>query len=78
MSQENFDKFVAAAVKMLDVDAAKVTRDARFKEELEADSLDVVEFVMELEEVFGVSIPEEELTDVKTVGEAFDLLLTKI
>ncbi|MFM2046428.1 MAG: acyl carrier protein [Actinomycetota bacterium] len=78
MSQENFDKFVAAAVKMLDVDAAKVTRDARFKEELEADSLDVVEFVMELEEVFGVSIPEEELTDVKTVGEAFDLLLKKI
>ena len=78
MSQENFDKFVAAAVKMLDVDATKVTRDARFKEELEADSLDVVEFVMELEEVFGVSIPEEELTDVKTVGEAFDLLLTKI
>jgi acyl carrier protein len=78
MSQENFDKFVAAAVKMLDVDAAKVTREARFKEELEADSLDVVEFVMELEEVFGVSIPEEELTDVKTVGEAFDLLQTKI
>ncbi|MEY4366202.1 MAG: acyl carrier protein [Actinomycetota bacterium] len=78
MSQENFDKFVAAAVKMLDVDAAKVTREARFKEELEADSLDVVEFVMELEEVFGVSIPEEELTDVTTVGEAFDLLQSKI
>jgi acyl carrier protein len=78
MSQEQFTKFVAAAVKMLDVDADKVVRDARFKEDLEADSLDVVEFVMELEEVFGVTMPEEEYQDLKTVGEAFDLLMTKV
>ncbi|MFM8795093.1 MAG: acyl carrier protein [Acidimicrobiales bacterium] len=78
MSQEHFDKFVAAAVKMLDVEAAQVTREARFKEELDADSLDLVEFVMELEEVFGVEMPEEEYQDLKTVGEAFDLLMTKV
>lgn len=78
MSQEHFDKFVAAAVKMLDVDAAKVVRDARFKEDLEADSLDLVEFVMELEEVFGVEMPEDEYQELKTVGEAFDLLMTKV
>lgn len=78
MSQEQFDKFVAAAVKMLDVEAAQVTREARFKEELDADSLDLVEFVMELEEVFGVEMPEDEYQELKTVGEAFDLLMTKI
>lgn len=78
MSQEHFDKFVAAAVKMLDVEAGKVVRDAKFKEDLEADSLDIVEFVMELEEVFGVEMPEEEYQDLKTVGEAFDLLMTKV
>lgn len=78
MSQEQFAKFVAAAVKMLDVDADKVVREARFKEDLEADSLDVVEFVMELEEVFGVTMPEDEYQDLKTVGEAFDLLMTKV
>ncbi|MGA1363105.1 MAG: acyl carrier protein [Ilumatobacteraceae bacterium] len=78
MSQEHFDKFVAAAVKMLDVEAGKVVRDAKFKEDLEADSLDIVEFVMELEEVFGVEMPEEEYQELKTVGEAFDLLMTKV
>lgn len=78
MSQEQFDKFVKAAVKMLDVEPEKVVREARFKEDLEADSLDVVEFVMELEEVFGVTMPEEEYQDLKTVGEAFDLLMTKV
>lgn len=78
MSQEQFDKFVAAAVKMLDVEAAQVTREARFKEELDADSLDLVEFVMELEEVFGVEMPEDEYQELKTVGEAFDLLMTKV
>lgn len=78
MSQEHFDKFVAAAVKMLDVEAGEVTREATFKEDLDADSLDLVEFVMELEEVFGVEMPEEEYQDLKTVGEAFDLLMTKV
>ena len=75
MSQEQFDKFVAATVKMLGVDASKVTREASFADDLEADSLDVVELVMELEEVFGVEVPEDELADVKTVGQAFDLVL---
>ena len=78
MSQEHFDKFVAAAVKMLDVEADKVTREATFKEDLDADSLDLVEFVMELEEVFGVEMPEDEYQELKTVGEAFDLLMTKV
>lgn len=78
MSQEQFDKFVAATVKMLGVEASKVTREASFADDLEADSLDVVELVMELEEVFGVEVPEDELADVKTVGQAFDLILAKL
>ena len=62
---------------MLSVDAAKVTRDARFKEDLEADSLDLVEFVMALEEEFSVEVPEKELEGITTVGQAFDLIAAK-
>ena len=62
---------------MLAVDAAKVTRDARFKEDLEADSLDLVEFVMELASEFGIEVPEQELEGITTVGQAFDLIAAK-
>ena len=62
---------------MLSVDAAKVTREARFKEDLEADSLDLVEFVMELETEFGIEVPEQELEGITTVGQAFDLISAK-
>jgi acyl carrier protein len=78
MSDELFDRFVNCAVKMLSVEASQVTRDATFGEDLDADSLDVVEFVMELEEEFGISVPEEELADVKTVGQAFDIIAAKV
>ncbi len=77
MSQEIFDRFTQCAVKMLSVDAAKVTREARFKEDLEADSLDLVEFVMELESEFGIEVPEQELEGITTVGQAFDLIAAK-
>jgi len=56
----------------------KVTPAARFSEDLDADSLDLVEAVLALEEEFGVSIPEEEMEDVKTVGEAVDLVAQKL
>ncbi len=78
MSQENFDRFVKCAVSTLGVEASKVTREASFADDLDADSLDVVELVMELEEEFGIEIPEEDLNDVKTVGQAFDLIMAKI
>ncbi len=78
MSDELFGRFVKCAVKMLSVEESQVTRDATFAEDLDADSLDVVEFVMELEEEFGISVPEEELADVKTVGQAFDIIAAKV
>lgn len=77
MSQELFDRFTKCAVELLSVDASKVTRDARFKEDLEADSLDLVEFVMALEEEFSVEVPEKELEGITTVGQAFDLIAAK-
>ena len=77
MCQELFDRFTKCAVELLSVDAAKVTRDARFKEDLEADSLDLVEFVMALEEEFSVEVPEKELEGITTVGQAFDLIAAK-
>ncbi|KRO41295.1 MAG: acyl carrier protein [Ilumatobacteraceae bacterium] len=77
MSQELFDRFTKCAVELLSVDAAKVTREARFKEDLEADSLDLVEFVMALEEEFSVEVPEKELEGITTVGQAFDLIAAK-
>ena len=77
MSQDLFDRFTKCAVSLLSVDASQVTRAARFKEDLEADSLDLVEFVMALEEEFGVEVPEKELEGITTVGEAFDIVAAK-
>ena len=67
-----------AAVELLKIDPAKVTEEATFAEDLEADSLDVVELVMALEEKLDVSIPEEELEGIKTVGEALDVIAAKV
>jgi acyl carrier protein len=73
-----FAAFQKCAVEVLSVDADKVTREARFAEDLDADSLDLVELVMALEEEFGVSVEEEELEGIETVGAAYDLVVGKI
>jgi acyl carrier protein len=62
----------------LSVPEAQVTPQARFQEDLDADSLDLVEAVLALEEEFGVSIPEEEMEGVKTVGQAIQLVAQKL
>ena len=61
----------------LEIEPSRITEATRFKEDLEADSLDLVELVMGLEERFDVSIPEEDLEGVATVGQAVDLVLKK-
>lgn len=61
-------------VEQLGVDPAKVTREARFKEDLEADSLDLVELIMAFEDEFGGEISDEEAQQIKTVGGAVDYL----
>ena len=66
------------AVEVLSVEPDVVTEDARFKEDLDADSLDLVELVMGLEERFDISVPEEDLENVTTVGQAVDLVMSKV
>jgi acyl carrier protein len=75
---EAFDILKEAAVEVLAVDPSAVTEEARFKEDLDADSLDLVEFVMALEERFDISVPEEDLDGVDTVGQALTLVLGKL
>ncbi len=65
------------AVEVLSVEPDVVTEAARFKDDLDADSLDLVELVMGLEERFDISIPEEDLDGVTTVAKAVDLIIAK-
>ena len=75
---EAFTILKEAAVEVLAVDPSAVTEEARFKEDLDADSLDLVEFVMALEERFDISVPEEDLDGVDTVGQALTLVIGKL
>ena len=77
-NEETFDKFKACAVEVLQVPEDKITKDARFAEDLDADSLDLVELVMALEETFDVDVDETELEGIETIGQAYDLIVAKI
>jgi acyl carrier protein len=74
---EKFDRFKKCVVDVLSVEPEKVTMEAKFGDDLDADSLDLVELVMALEEEFGVEVPEEELDGIQTVGEAYQLITSK-
>ena len=78
MSDDNFKRFTNCAVEVLSVDASQVTREASFADDLDADSLDLVELVMALEEEFDVNVEEEELEGITTIGAAYDLSLIHI
>ena len=62
----------------LAVDESQVTPEARFAEDLNADSLDLTEAVLALEDEMGIEIPEEEMESVKTVAQAVDLVASKL
>ncbi|HUF83167.1 MAG TPA: acyl carrier protein [Acidimicrobiia bacterium] len=76
--EEVLSAIQGVAVEVLSVEPSQVTEKARFKEDLEADSLDLVELVMALEESFDISVPEEDLEGVLTVGQAVDLVVSKV
>ena len=79
MSRDDaFETFKKAAVDVLAVEPAQVVLDASFADDLDADSLDLVEFVMALEENFDIEVPESDLEGVKTVSQAFELVCGKL
>ena len=59
----------------LDVDPARIDEETRFKEDLEADSLDLYTLVQELEDSYGVRMPDEQAAKILTVGQAVDFVL---
>ncbi|HDQ73369.1 MAG TPA: acyl carrier protein [Chloroflexi bacterium] len=65
-----FETIQEIIVDLLGVDPEQVTREARFREDLEADSLDLVELIMEFEEQFDAKISDEDAQSIRTVGEA--------
>jgi len=78
VSDENFERFKNCAVEVLSVEEADVVPEANFADDLNADSLDIMELVMALEEEFDLNIEEQELDGVATVAQAYELVTSKL
>lgn len=78
MSSEIEGKVKKIIEEKLSVNADQITNDAKFAEDLKADSLDTVELVMALEDEFGLDIPDEEAENIKTVQNAIDYITEKM
>lgn len=74
---EILEKITEVCVNLLGVSPEEVTLEAAFVDDLGADSLDLVELVMELEEQFGLEIPEEDISQIRTVGDAVRYIKNK-
>jgi len=72
--QEIEGKVIEIVAEQMGVDKGKITRETSFVDDLNADSLDTVELVMEFEDEFETSIPDEEAEKIKTVGQAIDFI----
>jgi acyl carrier protein len=78
VNEELYERIKDIIVEQLGVDPDKITMEARFREDLEADSLDLVELIMEFEDVFGGEISDDEAQRIKTVGEAVTYLQARM
>jgi acyl carrier protein len=74
MADSTYEEVKGIIVDLLGADAGKVTMEARFREDLEADSLDLVELIMAFEEKFGGEISDEDAQKITTVGQAVEYL----
>ncbi|MDE6491904.1 MAG: acyl carrier protein [Lactobacillus sp.] len=68
--EEIFNKISAMIADNFDIGQDKITKDTDFTNDLDADSIDLVEFILQLEDEFGAEIPDEEAEKIKTVGDA--------
>ncbi len=71
------EKIREIVVEELGVNADKVTENARFIEDLGADSIGVMELVMKMEDAFDIQIPDQDIEKIRTVGDAIDYILSK-
>lgn len=68
------ERLISAIADVLDLDESKITAESKFVEDLGADSLDVLEIVMGIEEEFGIQIPTDSTENIVTVGDAFEAI----
>jgi acyl carrier protein len=75
---EVLEKVRAHLATELEVDPGRITDGTRFRQDLDADSLDLYELVMELEDSYGVKVSEEQAAEIETVGQAVDFVLEHV
>ena len=75
---EHYDRVKEIIIDKLGVDSSKITLEAKFVDDLGADSLDTVELIMQFEEDFNIEIPDEEAEGLRSVGQAVEYISKKI
>lgn len=66
------ERLISAIADVLDLDASTITADSKFADDLGADSLDVLEIIMGIEDEFGIQVPTDEAESIVTVGDAYE------